>query len=122
MRRHDGVNTLHYVDPPYRMDTRKDTRRGYNHELGDDDHSPLLAALCELQGMVMLSGYPSEHYDAALLGWQRLERSATDLVGNIRTECLWLNPAAQAARPSGTIKRPRRQKSKPAFTTQMELF
>lgn len=121
MRRHDGPQSLHYVDPPYRMDTRKDSRRGYNHELTDDDHGPLLAALCELQGMVMLSGYQSEHYDDALPGWQRTERTATDLVGNLRTECLWLNPAAQAAQAAGTVKMPKR-KAKPADGRQMALF
>ena len=46
--------------------------------------------------MVLLSGYRSELYDVLFSGWSRLEHEAfTDGAGRA-TECLWLNPAAQA--------------------------
>lgn len=98
MEKHDGMTTLHFVDPPYRMDTRRSTKRGYQHELDEDDHDRLLAFLCTLKGMVILSGYPSPAYDAALPGWERHERLAQDLTGAKRTECVWLNPALQRTR------------------------
>lgn len=98
MKKHDGASTLHFVDPPYRMDTRRSTKRGYQHEMDEADHDRLLAFLCELKGMVIISGYPSPEYDAALPGWERHSRKATDLTGAQRTECVWLNPAIQKAR------------------------
>lgn len=99
---HDAETTLHYVDPPYVMDTRYDgakSGRIYRHEMDDQEHKELLKTLIELKGMVMLSGYPSELYDEQLVGWKRVDTSARISGGRgtaLRTECLWLNPAAQA--------------------------
>ena len=66
--------------------------------MNDDDHMKLLKTLLELEGMVMLSGYPSELYDDVLKGWNRVETKARISAGrgtDTRTECLWINPAAQ---------------------------
>ena len=75
----------------------------YRHELSDGEHAELLEALLRLRGMVLLSGYPSPLYDAALPGWQRVERAAMADGALPRTECLWLNPAAQRACPQGRL-------------------
>lgn len=98
MRQHDGPQTLHYVDPPYMPETRSaKSRRGglryhaYAHELSTDDHRALLLGLQELTGTVVLSGYPSETYDKALSGWQRVERPALADGAKKRTEVLWIN-------------------------------
>jgi DNA adenine methylase len=37
----------------------------------EEDHRELLAVLRACKGKVMLSGYPSSLYDAALAGWTR---------------------------------------------------
>lgn len=109
MRQHDSAGTLHYVDPPYLHETRSRTHRRtdnggvYRHELSDEEHLQLLAALCELRGMVVLSGYPSQLYDAALPGWKRIERAALADGALKRTEVLWLNPAAASACPAPTL-------------------
>lgn len=101
LKDHDAETTLHYVDPPYVMDTRYDgakSGRIYRHEMSDSDHQELLSTLLELKGMVMLSGYPSELYDDVLVGWKRIDTSARISSGRgtgIRTECLCVNPAAQ---------------------------
>ncbi len=101
MRAHDAPMTLHYVDPPYVHETRyKNAASGryYRHEMNDDQHSALLGTLLELEGMVALSGYPSELYDDILAGWTRHSTSARISAGRgtaSRTECLWLNPACQ---------------------------
>lgn len=106
MAAHDGPETLHYVDPPYLSETRKRTNRRsdnggtYRHELSEADHRELLAFLCTLEGLVVLSGYPSPIYDQALPGWTRVERAALADGALPRVEVLWLNPAAAAARPS----------------------
>lgn len=101
---HDSPDTLHYVDPPYLPETRSaKSRRGgeryhcYRHELTAADHVELLAALRELRGMVILSGYPAPLYDAALPGWRRIERAALADGARDRIEVLWMNPAAAAA-------------------------
>lgn len=100
MRRSDRPDTLHYVDPPYLPETRSPrARRGgtlyhaYAHEMTVADHEALLAALGELQGMVVLSGYPAPLYDERLAGWKRVERPALADGARPRVECLWLNPA-----------------------------
>ncbi|HXC40831.1 MAG TPA: DNA adenine methylase [Burkholderiales bacterium] len=102
MRQHDGPLTLHYVDPPYVFSTRMRAaaHRYYRHELSDDQHVQLLDTLATLQGMVVLSGYPSDLYDEALKGWQRhttKSRIASGRGTALRTEVAWLNPACSAA-------------------------
>ena len=98
---HDAPTTLHYVDPPYVHDTRYSgakTGRIYRHEMNDKDHLDLLSNLLELEGMVMLSGYPSELYDDVLKDWKRVDTKARISSGrgtDTRIECLWINPAAQ---------------------------
>lgn len=98
---HDGPDTLHFVDPPYLHDTRsrRANRRGvgtrvYKHELNDEQHKDLLAFLCTLSGMVVLSGYPSLLYDDVLADWRRSERHALADGARPRTEVLWINPLA----------------------------
>jgi DNA adenine methylase len=99
MARNDQPQALHYVDPPYLPETRSEkSRRGgaryhaYRHELTVADHQRLLQALRELRGMVILSGYPAPQYDAALVGWKRVERAALADGAKPRVEVLWLNP------------------------------
>jgi DNA adenine methylase len=96
LRRHDSTRTLHYVDPPYLQETRR-REYMYRHELTRAGHIHLLAALKKLTGMVVLSGYPSDLYDARLKGWARYELPAYADGARARTEVLWLNPACAAA-------------------------
>lgn len=97
---HDVPDALHYVDPPYVLSTRSDPSKDYAHELTDDEHLALLAGLDRVQGMVILSGYPSALYDDALGHWQRVERKALADGARARTEVLWLNQAASSRIPS----------------------
>jgi DNA adenine methylase len=89
---HDSPNTLHYVDPPYLKDTRTwmGGKGAYKHEMSDQNHRELLAALGTLKGAVIVSGYPSELYDEALAGWTRVEKGATADGRVARTEVLWM--------------------------------
>lgn len=103
MAQHDTEETLHYVDPPYLPETRARGNRYdlawrmYRHEMTREDHAELLDFLCELDGMVMLSGYPDRLYDEALPDWKRLEMDTYADGARERTEVLWLNPACAAA-------------------------
>lgn len=103
MVNHDGPETLHYVDPPYVFETRSDLSKDYAHELSDGDHTEMLSMLRGLKGMVALSGYSSDLYNAALPDWRRVETIALADGARERTECLWLNPALTSALGHGPL-------------------
>lgn len=94
----DSPGTLFYVDPPYLPETRNAHDSQYAHEMTPDQHSELLGLLNSLQGMVVLSGYPSPLYDAALEQWERMTRNARTNNQSTATEVIWLNPAAAEKR------------------------
>jgi DNA adenine methylase len=104
IKQFDSKNTCFYVDPPYVFDTRSSLRgrskrtHGYLHELTDDQHRELAAVLSEVEGSVILSGYPSALYDELFGDWERQEFSALADGSRPRTEVLWINRHAQVAR------------------------
>lgn len=101
MRQHDSADTLHYLDPPYLHSTRvmQAGKAGYyRHEMSETEHSALLDAVLELEGKVVLSGYPSDLYIDRLRTWTRHETRARISAGRgtaLRTECIWVSPRAQ---------------------------
>lgn len=98
MRAHDAETTLHYIDPPYVAETRIQGNRYYNHEMTMEGHEQLLSVTRTMAGMVMISGYDHEVYNDLLTGWRKMEKGSRISAGRgtkVRTECLWLNPAAQ---------------------------
>lgn len=91
---YDGPHLLIYADPPYVMDTRTLNGGQYRYEMTDTDHEKLLVALNQAQAMILLSGYDCDLYRDMLPDW-RMETVKTQAErGAIRTECLWINPAA----------------------------
>lgn len=108
---HDRVDTLHYVDPPYVMDSRGDRRHEYRHEMTDDDHRGLAQALRNAKGMVILSGYPSELYRELYGDWETIERDHYADGARPRVECVWLNQAASNRRLQMRISDGNPQKS-----------
>jgi DNA adenine methylase len=80
----DGLEALHFVDPPYVMSTRGDALADYRHEMSDDDHRALAEVLRGLSGMVMLCGYPSALYDELYGDWECRTRRA--LAADIHSE------------------------------------
>ena len=108
MRKHDRLDTLHFVDPPYMLELRSRTHRRpgggtYRHEMTREQHIEMLAVLRDLTGMVVLCGYPSELYDNALDSWHRVERPSLADGARPRTEVLWINPQATDALGSGPL-------------------
>ena len=98
----DSDVALHYVDPPYVLDTRSKKvidgkpYHGYKHELTDADHADLLDRLSNLQGSVLLSGYDNPLYAERLSDWTRVDRELGNHTGQKAKESLWLNPKAAA--------------------------
>ena len=102
IRAHDVDDALIYVDPPYVHSTRGfdscGTHRAYRHELTDDQHRALAGVQHSGKGMIVVSGYPCDLYDRELFAdWKRVERTAHADGARVRTEVLWLNPAAANA-------------------------
>jgi DNA adenine methylase len=91
---YDCADALIYVDPPYVMNKRRQWRHRYRHELSDADHRELAGALHSAQGMVVVSGRPSELYDELYAGWRREEKIISDRMGKGGTyhEVLWFSP------------------------------
>jgi len=96
VERYDQPRTLFYIDPPYLPETRSKRWRhgGYRYEFDEDCHQQLLARLQEIQGMAIISGYPSELYERQLAHWRRVEtRARTTNTANLGTEVIWLSPS-----------------------------
>jgi DNA adenine methylase len=109
IQQQDTSETLFYVDPPYPLETRGNNsgvRQKYTHELDERDHRLLLEQLIDAQGMVILSSYPNDLYDAELAraGWYRNENSAYADGARERTEILWLNPSAKHANVNAMLQ------------------
>ncbi|HLA80416.1 MAG TPA: DNA adenine methylase [Thermoleophilia bacterium] len=96
MAQHDGLTTLHYVDPPYLHSTRRPRKRARKEygawEMSDEEHVELATVLHGLEGMVVLSGYRSELYDQLYMDWERDERKTFADGAAPRLECVWLSP------------------------------
>jgi DNA adenine methylase len=92
----DGPGTLFYLDPPYLPETRASQGQYGPHEMSDQDHLNLLAAIVNVEGKVMLSGYPNKMYGEALADWNRHEHeqkkhSSGSKTKSIGREVLWMN-------------------------------
>lgn len=96
MRAHDGLETVHYVDPPY-VSTTRDKGRDYRHEMDDADHIRLAEFLHTLKGFVILSGYNSPLYGELYAGWRKAYRATRADAAGERLEVLWLSPNCPSA-------------------------
>lgn len=99
MLQHDGTETLHYADPPYVFETRSIgnpyCKKGYKHEMTDEQHREVAGCMMELSGMVIVSGHACPLYDNELYSsWYRVERPAMADGARPRTEIMWLNDLA----------------------------
>ena len=99
IEQHDDSDTLIYCDPPYPHVTRN-MRRGnasYAHEMTDEDHERLAAALRVCAGMVVVSTYPNPLYKRLFAGWEVRECEALADGARPRREVLYLNRACAVA-------------------------
>jgi len=112
MQRYCTPDSLCYSDPPYVHSTRLHKR--YAHEMDDAAHAAFVAALLDLPGRHIVSGYDCEVYaPLTAAGWHRVDYQtscyaagrtrATGIIGEGsamrmqgRTESVWLDPATAA--------------------------
>lgn len=90
----DRTDTLFYVDPPYPASTRK-RKPTDSYALEFDQHEELLENLVGRKGMVVLSTYDNELYEAVLTrhGWTKSQkRSKANNKSHTAVEALWLSP------------------------------
>ena len=78
---YDSPDTFFYLDPPYLPEVRRCD--GYLNEMSYEDHERLVDILKNVQGKVMLSGYPNDLYGA--LGWQTKTFDTVSWSSNSRT-------------------------------------
>jgi DNA adenine methylase len=95
IREFDGPDTCFYLDTPYLPSTRTacDT---YRYEMTTADHAELLDVAVDCQGVVFLSAYASELYDARLGVWRRIVFEMPNHAGQgkskeRREESIWIN-------------------------------
>ena len=96
IRQLDAPTTLFYLDPPYLHCTRTSTGEYGTCEMSEADHRTMLADISNVEGKVMLSGYPSDLYDQMLADWNRTDfempnNAAGGTSKRRMTERLWMN-------------------------------
>lgn len=97
LRRYDGPQACFYLDPPYHPETRgRDRHSSYAHELQPADHRDLIAAVLELEGTVLISGYDHPSYrELDAHGFERLQFARKTTASRVahgrsdRTEVIW---------------------------------
>ncbi len=82
-----------YCDPPYLDETR--VSKHYTNEMSNQDHIKLLKCLANVDGKVILSGYPNNLYDEYLSEWFKVTEETRIGINNTNkrtaTEVLWCN-------------------------------
>jgi DNA adenine methylase len=93
IERYDRPSTLFYLDYPYVHSIRSNNHlHAYEFEMTDDDHRKFAELMYRIQGMAIVSGYPSPLYDELYAGWKCISRGTNDIDHSPQTECLWLSP------------------------------
>lgn len=59
----DTIDTFHYVDPPYVVDSKQSVNQGHYSGYRQEDFEHLLITLASLKGKFLLSSYPSPLLD-----------------------------------------------------------
>lgn len=83
------TDVVFYVDPPYVPNTRT-TPNVYSHEMTEFEHTKLVSALADVEGVFVLSGYANPLYDN--MGWyKRVIPVFSPAKKCVVEECLWSN-------------------------------
>lgn len=90
---HDSPQTLHFLDPPYVLDTRYKGQKAmsYRFEMSNQDHVDFCEFIGGLKGMVVVCGYNHSVYEKHL-PWRRIDKKAFADGAAERIESLWISP------------------------------
>lgn len=98
VKRFDTPQTLFYIDPPYVLSSRSARwQKAYRFEMTNEEHIQLAKVLNAVQGMVVISGYPSALYDELYQNWRLETKKSRKENLSESLECLWINQAAQSS-------------------------
>lgn len=88
--RYNNPDVLMYLDPPY---LRAERRSGalYKHEMNTAGQIELLEIITRSKAKVIISGYESELYNTALVGWYKDSAMSKITSGEKATETIWMN-------------------------------
>lgn len=89
IQRFNDPKVLIYCDSPYLLGTRRGKQ--YKCEFSDEQHLRLLELLKQHRGLVMLSGYESDLYNASLSGWHKESITNRTQSGQKKEDILWMN-------------------------------
>ena len=76
--KYDGDDVVIYMDPPYVLDTRPNSKGIYVYEMSNEEHEELVDICLKLKSKVILSGYQNEIYKRLEEhGWVRLDKEVS---------------------------------------------
>jgi len=110
IKKWDSPETLFYCDPPYVLSTRDiNTRDVYGYEMSEEEHTELADTLNACEGMVILSGYPSDLYNRLFAKWEQVtfdmpNHSAGGKTKQRKEEVLWIKPESRRRTKKPTNK------------------
>lgn len=90
IERYNNSDVLMYLDPPYVMSTRKSGKL-YRHEMANEEQAHMLDLITKSKAKIVLSGYRSELYDAALKDWYRDTVCSRTTSTKQSEEVIWMN-------------------------------
>lgn len=82
--------TLVYLDPPYRLSSRRSGKSIYKNELSDENHEQLLEWAIKQKCKIIISHYRDSLYTEMLQGWYTYQYESMTHQG-AATEVIWCN-------------------------------
>ena len=100
IKRFDTPDTLFYLDPPYLPSTRSSRwgKHAYTYEMSEDDHCALAELLHSIEGMALISSYPSEMYVELYTDWISVSKQTKTDANTSAMEILWISPNAMMSK------------------------
>lgn len=97
IERYNHSDVLIYADPPYLLETRRSGKL-YQDEMSAAAHAEFLDIIRNSKAKIIVSGYDSEMYNAALKGWKKDSTLSQTTSTKKARETIWMNydpPAEQ---------------------------
>lgn len=90
IERYNNPDVLMYLDPPYLRTVRRSGAL-YNHEMDAAGQVELLKIITKSRAKIIISGYESDLYNSALVGWHKDSTMSQTTSTEMATETIWMN-------------------------------